>query len=234
MSKETKPKLVILSGAGISAESGLKTFRDSEDGLWNGYDIEDVATPQAFARNPALVLDFYNWRRQEVLKAQPNLAHTLLADLQTDYDVQIVTQNIDDLHERGGADKVLHLHGEILKKCSAKTKSVTWPCTADISLGELAPDGGQMRPFIVWFGEAVYLMDEAYDLVSQADVFAVIGTSLQVYPAAGLLHAVPLHARCFVIDKIIPPSVRLPQFECIEMPATLGVPEMITRLKKSS
>lgn len=234
MSKETKPKLVVLSGAGISAESGLKTFRDSEDGLWNGYDIEDVATPQAFQRNPSLVLDFYNWRRQEVLKALPNSAHTLLASLQTYFDVRVVTQNIDDLHERGGVVNVLHLHGEILKKCSAKTKSVTWPCTTDIQLGELAPDGGQMRPFIVWFGEAVYLMDRAYEIVSQADVFVVIGTSLQVYPAAGLLHAVPSHARCFVIDKTIPSSARLPHFETIEMPATIGVQEMISRLRKDS
>ncbi len=228
----SRPLLVVLSGAGISAESGLKTFRDSEDGLWNGYDIEEVATPQAFQRNPQLVLDFYNWRRQEVLQAKPNEAHMLLASLEKYIDVCIITQNIDDLHERAGSTQVLHLHGEILKQCSAKNKEYTWPCTHNIQLGDSAPDGGQMRPFIVWFGEEVPMMEAAAAMVSRADIFAVIGTSLQVYPAAGLTRLVPSHCLSFVIDRSIPYSGITHHFETIEMPATLGVAEMILDLKR--
>ena len=227
-----KPKLVVLSGAGISAESGLKTFRDSEDGLWNGYDINEVATPEAFQINPQLVLDFYNWRRQEAKLAQPNAAHELLADLEKDYDVTIITQNIDDLHERGGSTNVIHLHGEIFRKCSSLSKAKTWECREDILIGEVAPDGSQMRPFIVWFGEAVPLLETAAMEVAEADVFAVIGTSLQVYPAASLIHATPAHARCFVIDKSLPFISSAMGFTPIEKPATLGVKEMVRMLRQ--
>jgi NAD-dependent deacetylase len=227
-----KPHLVVLSGAGISAESGLKTFRDSEDGLWNGYDIEDVATPLAWKRNKKLVLDFYNYRRREVLNASPNAAHCLLATLETDYNVTIVTQNIDDLHERAGSKRVIHLHGEIVKKCSEYSKAETWPCKEDILPGELAPDGGQMRPFIVWFGEPVYLMEDAFQIASEADIFAVIGTSLQVYPAAGLIHAVPRLAMRFVVDRSIPLKDDLHGFTKIELPATIGVASMVEMLSQ--
>ena len=181
-----KQKLVVLTGAGISAESGLKTFRDS-DGLWEGYNVYEVATPRGFAANPQLVLDFYNMRRRDVAAAEPNAAHLALAALEKDFDVHIITQNIDDLHERAGSTKVLHLHGEIFKMCSVRDKSKTYAIRGDIQLGDLAPDGQQLRPFIVWFEEPVPMMEEAVMIAEEADIFVVIGTSLQVYPAASLI-----------------------------------------------
>lgn len=219
-------KLVVLTGAGISAESGLKTFRDM-DGLWSGYRIEDVATPRAWSRSPELVLEFYNMRRLEALKAQPNEAHKILARLQEHFDVHIITQNVDDLHERAGSHQVLHLHGEIMKMRSVRNVFRTYPIAGDIKVGDLAEDGGQLRPHIVWFEEPVPLMEHAVPIAESADLFVVIGTSLAVYPAAGLIdvpdHSVPR----FVIDKVIPPvRTDFPNLLRIEKPATQGAQEL--------
>jgi NAD-dependent deacetylase len=228
----SKKHLVVLTGAGISAESGLKTFRDSEDGLWNGYDIEDVATPNAWRKNPKLVLDFYNYRRAEVLKAEPNAAHTGLAALEQHFDVTIITQNIDDLHERGGSSRIVHLHGEILKMRSEKNADLVYPITGDINLGDRAEDAGQLRPHIVWFGEAVPLIETAAAMAATADYFVVIGTSLAVYPAAGLLQYAPAAIPKFIIDKYIPATSGVSNLRAIEMPATLGVAVLASLLKK--
>lgn len=218
-----KLNVVVLTGAGISAESGLKTFRDS-DGLWEGYNVYEVATPAGFKKNPQLVLDFYNSRRKDVLAAQPNEAHKGLAALEKHFDVTIITQNIDDLHERGGSKHVVHLHGEIAKICSVANKEKTYPYVNDLNVGDLAPDGYQLRPFIVWFEEPVPMMEKAVDIVEQADVFIVIGTSLQVYPAAGLLNYVSPYCKVIVIDKVIPELPdNLKNIVCIEKPATEGV-----------
>jgi NAD-dependent deacetylase len=215
-------KLVVLTGAGISAESGLKTFRDS-DGLWEGYEIEDVATPRAWKRNPKLVLEFYNYRRSEVAKAAPNAAHYGLAALQDQYDVQIITQNIDDLHERAGSKKVLHLHGEIFKMRSEQQEHLVYPVTGDILLGDKAAgDGAQLRPHIVWFEEPVPMIEEAARLTRQADIFVVIGTSLAVYPAAGLLHEATPNIPLFIVDKRIPHTGSA-RITAIEAPATEGI-----------
>lgn len=215
-------KLVVLTGAGISAESGLKTFRDS-DGLWEGHRVEDVATPEAFARNPALVLDFYNYRRQQVAAATPNQAHLILAELERDFDVQIITQNIDDLHERAGSSAVLHLHGEIFKMRSSRNNSLVYPISGDIQLGELAEDGAQLRPYIVWFGEAVPMIEPAAELVAAADLFAVVGTSLVVYPAAGLVNCTQPDTPVFVVDKKIPAISAGNRLRIFEQPATEGM-----------
>jgi NAD-dependent deacetylase len=195
-----KPKLVVFSGAGISAESGIKTFRDS-NGLWEEYDINEVATPQAWEKNQALVLEFYNKRRQQVLDASPNDAHKILVDLESKFDVQIITQNIDDLHERAGSKKVLHLHGEITKSRSSIDPSLIYNIKgSEIRLGEKCAKGSQLRPHIVWFGEMVPMMDQAYFLTEKADYFVVIGTSLAVYPAAGLIDYTPSAIPKFLID----------------------------------
>ena len=182
-----KPHLVVLSGAGISAESGLKTFRDS-DGLWMGHDVYEVASPRGWAKDPSLVLEFYNARRRDIAAAEPNAAHIGLAELEEKFTVTIITQNIDDLHERGGSSRVLHLHGEIFKMRSINAESPVYEIRGDIRIGDVAPDGAQLRPHIVWFEEPVPMISEAIDIVSTADVFVVAGTSLQVYPAAGLLN----------------------------------------------
>lgn len=216
-----KKKLVVLTGAGISAESGLKTFRDS-DGLWEGYPIEDVATPMAWRKNPQRVLDFYNFRRRSVLEAQPNAAHYGLASLENDFEVHIITQNIDDLHERAGSTRVLHLHGEILKMRSEANDQLIYDIRGDIQLGDLAEDGAQLRPHIVWFGEEVPMMEEAIPLVEAADVFVVIGTSLVVYPAAGLLSFAHPAIPKFILDKKVPP-IAVQKITPIEMPATQGI-----------
>lgn len=226
-----QPNIVILTGAGISAESGLKTFRDS-DGLWNGYSIQEVATPEGFAKNPKLVLDFYNQRRKEIANAKPNAAHLTLAKLQNKYAITIITQNIDDLHERAGSNKVIHLHGEIFKMRSVANPQVTYPITGDINLGDLAEDGSPLRPFIVWFNEEVPLLPQAAAVVAEADVFVIIGTSLQVYPAAGLIHYVAADSPIIVIDKKIPKLPNTQQFITIEQPATLGVPQLPNILNK--
>ena len=195
-------KLVILTGAGMSAESGISTFRDS-NGLWNNYPVDKVATPEGFASNPQLVLDFYNLRRRELLQVQPNDGHRGLYALERYFEVHIITQNVDNLHERAGSSHVIHLHGELMKSCSVKNKYKAFdlsPEQPDIHLGDTAPDGGQLRPFIVWFGESVPKIEEAILLVETSEIFVVIGTSLNVYPAAGLLNYVRKGTPIFLID----------------------------------
>lgn len=226
----SKKKLVVLTGAGISAESGLRTFRDS-DGLWEGYNIEDVATPRAWKRNPQLVLEFYNYRRKNVLDAKPNAAHFGLAELEKDFDVTIITQNIDDLHERAGSTNVMHLHGEILKMRSERNLDLVYEITGDILLGDKAQDGAQLRPNIVWFEEAVPMIEEAVPVVQQADLFVVVGTSLVVYPAAGLLTVADDSIPKFIVDKKIPYTSSVHNITAIEKPATEGVKELIGLLK---
>lgn len=223
-------KLVVLTGAGISAESGLRTFRDS-DGLWEGYNIEDVATPRAWRKDPALVLDFYNMRRRDVLAAQPNTAHLALAALQENYDVHIVTQNIDDLHERAGSKNVLHLHGEILKMRSERNDFKLYPITNDITLGQKADDGGQFRPHVVWFEEPVPMIEQAIPIMYDADVFVLVGTSLAVYPAAGLVDYVKSNVTKYVIDKRIPAVSRYNNIIPIEQPATGGMAYLLELLR---
>lgn len=220
-----KQILVVLSGAGISAESGLRTFRDS-DGLWEGYNVEEVATPGAWYKNPQLVLDFYNMRRQNVREAQPNDAHKILAELEEFYDVRIVTQNIDDLHERAGSTNVMHLHGEIFKMRSEEHEHLIYPIDGDIQMGDTAEDGAQLRPHIVWFGEPVNMIEHAVPVMQQADIFLLIGTSLAVYPAAGLVDYISPDVKKYVIDKSIPPVSRYRNVMPIEMPATQGMLEL--------
>jgi len=225
-----KKNLVVLTGAGISAESGLKTFRDS-DGLWNGYNIEDVATPRAWKKNKQLVLDFYNMRRRDVVNAKPNTAHIGLAELEADFNVHIITQNIDDLHERAGSTNILHLHGEIFKMRSEFDEKLVYEIRKDILLGDLAEDGGQLRPHIVWFEEPVPMIERAAEVAYTADIFVVIGTSLAVYPAAGLINCAPRAIPKFIVDKNIPYS-SLYNLTSIEKPATEGVPELKRLLEK--
>lgn len=224
--------MVVLTGAGISAESGLKTFRDS-DGLWEGYNVMDVATPGAWRKDPALVLEFYNLRRANVLAAAPNAAHIALAELQEEYDVQIITQNIDDLHERAGSRKVLHLHGEILKMRSEKDQRLVYDITGDIQLGDKAPDGAQLRPHIVWFEEPVPMIEQAVPLVRSADIFVIVGTSLVVYPAAGLVDFVAPGVPVYIVDKKIPYTSSSGLLTAIEQPATTGMQELRALLRKA-
>ena len=226
-----KKKIVVLTGAGISAESGLMTFRDS-DGLWEGYDIHEVATATAWKRNPALVLEFYNMRRKNIKEAQPNAAHYALAELEGDFDVHIVTQNIDDLHERAGSTNILHLHGEILKMRSEKNESLVYPINDEIKIGEKAEDGAQLRPHIVWFEEPVPMMEKAALLAKEADIFLIVGTSLVVYPAASLVNYVPFHVHKFIVDKKIPYLSFSQDITTIEKPATEGMKEVIPLLLK--
>lgn len=221
-----KKHIVVLTGAGISAESGLKTFRDG-DGLWMGYDIEDVATPRAFKRNPQLVLDFYNMRRRDVAAALPNTAHTGIAGLEKNYKVTVVTQNIDDLHERAGSTQVLHLHGEIFKMRSSVDEELISEIRGDINLGDRASDGAQLRPHIVWFEEPVPLIPVAASIMRTADIFILVGTSLQVYPAAGLIDYVPYHVPKYIIDKKIPRVGSYENIITIERSATEGVGELL-------
>ena len=225
-----KKKLVVLTGAGISAESGLKTFRDS-DGLWEGYDINEVATPRGWRKNPQQVLTFYNMRRKDVADAKPNKAHYGLAALEENFDVHIITQNIDDLHERAGSKKVLHLHGEIFKMCSEKNRALVCEIRTDIKLGDLAPDGCQYRPDIVWFEEPVEKIPEAAEIVGQSDLFVVVGTSLVVYPAAGLIDFAPMEIPKFIIDKKIPYVSSIFNLTTIEKPAGEGVTELMNLLQ---
>ncbi len=222
----TKKHIVVLTGAGISAESGLKTFRDS-DGLWNGYNVQDVATPQAFAKDPALVLDFYNMRRKDVAAARPNAAHLALAAMQAEFDITIVTQNIDDLHERAGSKNIVHLHGQIFEMRSSTNDEEIYEIQGDIHLGDKAPDGGQLRPNIVWFGEAVPNMEIAAALMHNCDALVVIGTSLQVYPAASLVDIAPRFLPIIIIDKVIPAvNISKDRLTKIEKLATEGIKEL--------
>lgn len=226
-----KKKLVVLTGAGISAESGLRTFRDS-DGLWEGYNVTDVATPRAWRKDPQLVLTFYNERRKNVAEAKPNAAHFGLAELEQDFDVTIITQNIDDLHERGGSTNILHLHGEIFKMRSEKDESLVYEIRGDMKLGDVAEDGARLRPNIVWFEEPVPLIEAAVPIVYAADIFAVVGTSLVVYPAAGLINYVNQETPKYIVDKKIPYTSPMRNLTLIEMPATEGVKELISLLKQ--
>jgi NAD-dependent deacetylase len=220
-------KIVVLTGAGISAESGLKTFRDS-DGLWENYRIEDVATPHAWLKDRKLVLDFYNQRRRQVMKASPNPAHIALAKLQEKFDVTIVTQNIDDLHERAGTKKIIHLHGEIFKSRSSLDPDLVYNIEGtELNEGDNCEKGSQLRPHIVWFGESVPAMELAAREVSSAEIFIVIGTSLAVYPAAGLTEYAPDDADKYIID---PNAMGLRGFSVIRKKAGEGVPELVEKL----
>jgi NAD-dependent deacetylase len=228
-----KSRLVVLTGAGISAESGLKTFRDS-DGLWEGHNIEDVATPEAWRRNPALVQDFYNQRRKSVLEASPNAAHYALAKLQEKFDVTIITQNIDDLHERAGSINVLHLHGIITRSQSSINPKLTYPIEGwEIGMDEVCELGSPLRAHVVWFGEAVPMIEPAAEICHAADLFMLIGSSLAVYPAAGLINYVPRKAPKYIVDPVIP-EVGLPGIIKIKAKATEGVPALVEELIKES
>lgn len=224
-----KKHIVVLTGAGISAESGLKTFRDA-NGLWEGHDVMEVASPEGFARNPDLVFEFYNQRRRQLMLVKPNKAHLDLAKLEKDFKVSIITQNVDDLHERAGSSSVLHLHGELLKVRSIKTEANIKHWTKDLNLGDLDENKEQLRPHIVWFGEPVPMMDVAIEICQTADILLIIGTSLQVYPAASLMHYVPEKTETYFIDPkpTISSNINL---TVIEKTATLGVNVFLKMLK---
>jgi NAD-dependent deacetylase len=226
-----KKKLVVLTGAGISAESGLKTFRDS-DGLWEGYDVTEVATPRAWKRDPKLVLEFYNMRRKNVADAQPNAAHYGLAELEKDFDVTIITQNIDDLHERAGSTNILHLHGEIFKMRSEADEERIYDCRGDIKLGDCDDKGVQLRPHIVWFEEPVPMIEKAVEITRSAEIFVVVGTSLVVYPAAGLVNYAPWQIPKFIVDKKVPYTSSLYNLTAIEKPASEGIKDLQKLLKE--
>ena len=230
-------KLVVLSGAGISAESGISTFRDA-GGLWDKYPVEQVATPEGYAANPELVIRFYNERRRQLLDVQPNEAHKIVAELERHFEVTVITQNIDILHERAGSSHIIHLHGELTKVTSSYDPNnphyiqELTPENFEEKMGDKAKDGSQLRPFIVWFGEAVPEIETAIQYVQQADVFVIIGTSLNVYPAAGLLHYVPRHAEVYLID---PKEVRVSSthpVHVIQKGASKGMEELKELLVK--
>ncbi|MFO7721699.1 MAG: NAD-dependent deacylase [Bacteroidales bacterium] len=223
-------RIVVLTGAGVSRESGLKTFRDS-DGLWNTYRIEEVATYEAWLANRALVLEFYNMRRKELMTVQPNAAHFALQKLEQKYDVRIITQNVDDLHERAGSSRVLHLHGELKKVRSTLNAGYVKTLEGwELKEGDLCPEGAQLRPHIVWFGESVPMFDEAVRITKTAEMLIVIGTSLNVYPAAGLMHYAPDHCPVWLIDpgEFTFSSQPIPTH--IKEPATTGVPRLVEQL----
>lgn len=225
-----KKKLVVLTGAGISAESGVKTFRDS-GGLWEGHNVMDVATPEGWYKNPALVLDFYNQRRKQLKEVVPNRGHEILAELEKDFEVYIITQNVDDLHERAGSTNVLHLHGELLKVRSISDPNYIVDWHDDLNFGDFDKHNNQLRPHIVWFGEEVPALEQALELTQNADYFAVIGTSLQVYPAAGLIDFTPRETPLFYID---PKPIKIPnlknRLEIIPEMASTGVEIMRNKL----
>jgi len=219
-----------LTGAGISAESGIKTFRDAE-GLWEGHDIKEVATPEGFHKNPALVLTFYNQRRKQLLQVTPNKAHAALAELQKHFAVHIITQNVDDLHERAGSKNGIHLRGELLKARSTKNKNYQIPWNKNIELGDTCVEGAQLRPHIVWFGEEVPMMDKAIEITQTADILIIIGTSMQVYPAAGLIHYSNKNTPIYFIDP--KPMVTKNDFKeltIIKDTATNGVATLVNSL----
>ncbi len=229
--------LVVLSGAGMSAESGISTFRDA-GGLWDKYPVEQVATPEGYARDPKLVIDFYNTRRKQLLDVKPNRGHELLAELEKDFNVTVVTQNIDNLHERAGSKHIIHLHGELTKVCSSRDPNNPHyikelkPEEYEVKIGDLAGDGSQLRPFIVWFGEAVPKIETAIDYVEKADIFVIIGTSMNVYPAAGLLNYVPRGVPVYLID---PKEVRVNSnrdIRVIQKGASEGMAELKSILLK--
>ena len=218
-----KKRLVVLTGAGMSAESGLKTFRDA-DGLWEGYNVMDVATPEAWEWNPVLVQQFYNERRKQVRAAQPNEAHLALAKLEEEFDIHIITQNIDDLHERAGSSQITHLHGIITFSQSDKDPNLVYPIAGDeLRMGELCELGSQLRPHVVWFGESVPMIEKAAQICHSADIFMLIGSSLAVYPAAGLIDYIPKNAPKYIIDPKIPSVERYHNLIKIEESATKGL-----------
>jgi len=221
---------VVLTGAGMSAESGLKTFRDN-DGLWHNYRVEDVATPEAWERDMHMVLDFYNERRKGLLEAKPNAGHIALVKLEEKYDVQVITQNVDDLHERAGSSKVLHLHGELKKARSTKDPRLVYDIEGwELNAGDLCELGSQLRPHIVWFGEPVPLIMDAAEMSTAADIMIIIGTSLKVYPAAGLVNYAPTPAPKYLIDPNAVEVSYVDRLEVIRKTAGEGVPELVERL----
>ena len=222
--------LVVLTGAGVSAESGISTFRDS-NGLWENHRFEDVASPAGFAKNPGLVLEFYNQRRAQARTVEPNAAHVALAEFAKagNWEVSLITQNVDDLHERAGSTNVLHLHGMLNQMRSVADETTAYDCPGDIHVGDLAPDGHQLRPHIVWFGEMVPAIEEAAETVSSADALLIVGTSLQVYPAAGLLHYAPATCPVFVIDPHQPEAGRR-GVRYVAEAASTGVPKVLKEL----
>ena len=220
---------VVFTGAGISAESGLGTFRDS-GGLWDNYKIEDVATPEAFQKNPGLVLEFYNIRRRQLLSATPNDAHYALNKLQENFNLQIITQNIDDLHERSGSNNVLHLHGKLRQSKSTLDNKLYEIDGSELVLGDLCPNGGQLRPNVVWFGEAVPMMDKAIDIVKTADIFIIVGTSLNVYPAASLIHYTSNSCQKYIVD---PNAAQENGISTIRRKASVGVPKLVDQILKN-
>nr|WP_298925453.1 NAD-dependent deacylase [uncultured Allomuricauda sp.] len=225
-----KQKVVVLTGAGMSAESGLKTFRDS-NGLWEGHDVMEVASPQGFERNPELVLDFYNQRRRQLLEVLPNTGHESLVTLEKNYDVSIVTQNVDNLHEQAGSSHVVHLHGELFKARSTANENHVLDWKKDLVLGDLDENGFQLRPHIVWFGEMVPMLETAIHITQQASILIIVGTSMQVYPAASLINFVARETPIYFVDP--KPSVDQSSFEnltVISKTATQGVPTLVTQL----
>lgn len=216
-----KKQLVVFSGAGMSAESGLKTFRDN-GGLWENYKVSEVATPEAWKKDKELVLRFYNLRREQLLKAKPNKAHYKIAELEKQYDVTVITQNIDDLHERAGSTEVLHLHGELRKVRSERDANLiyNWE-NAELKLGDLCETGFQLRPHVVWFGEEVPMMEKAFEIAKKANILVVIGTSLNVYPAASIVNYVPANSKNYLIDPN--PAMELNNFTIINAGAEEGV-----------
>ena len=222
-------KLVVLTGAGISAESGIKTFRDS-GGLWEGHRVEDVATPEGWRRNPEMVLEFYNQRRRQAVDVKPNRGHEILVDLEQQFDVTIITQNVDNLHEREGSSKVIHLHGSLFESRSTKNPALIYPIVGwELKWGDVCELGSQLRPNIVWFGEAVPMIEVAADIASGADVFLVVGTSMVVYPAAGLIDYVPDRVKKYVVDPKKPEILHVPNLEFITEKASSGM-EKIRKL----
>jgi len=220
---------VVLTGAGVSAESGIKTFRDS-DGLWEGHDVMEVASPYGFARNPEVVLDFYNQRRRQLLKVLPNSAHKALAELEIHHDVTIITQNVDDLHERAGSTDVIHLHGELLKVRCTSDENLIMDWKQDLNLGDLSKNQDQLRPHIVWFGEMVPMMDVAVEVIEKADVLVIVGTSMQVYPAAGLVQYAKEETPIYFVDPK-PTVSETKRIKVFAENATTGVPKVVELLK---
>jgi NAD-dependent deacetylase len=222
-------KLVVLTGAGISAESGIATFRDS-GGLWEGHRVEDVATPEGWRRNPEMVLEFYNQRRKQALDVKPNRGHEILRELEQHFDVSIITQNVDNLHERAGSRHVIHLHGSLFESRSTKNPALIYPVKGwELKWGDVCELGSQLRPNIVWFGEAVPMIEVAADIAGSADIFLVVGTSMVVYPAAGLIDYVPAHVKKYVVDPKKPEILHVPNLEFIAEKASVGM-EQIRKL----
>jgi len=227
-------KLIVLTGAGMSAESGISTFRDN-NGLWNNHRVEDVATPEAWEKNPVLVNEFYNQRRKQLHEVEPNAGHLALVDLEKYFDVQIITQNVDDLHERAGSSKVLHLHGELKKVRSTVDPRLIFELDGwELKMGDLCPKGSQLRPHIVWFGEAVPMIEPAVELAAQADILVVIGTSMAVYPAASLVHYVPSHIPKYYIDPKAFPIHGMSNLRIINEKAGVGVPLLLNELQSEN